>query len=232
MIINCVICGKPFEGIRQDQKYCSRECKLKNKNKIRRRVQIEFPCVICGKVFVQRRKDKLTCSASCTQKLWIKNNPEKNQNRNNGTDAKIRRKKWIENNYERFREIQNRHKNKKRRTDMIYRIKDSISALIRNSLKKKNYRKKSRTTEILGCSCDFFKLYLESKFEPWMTWENYGLWNGELNYGWDIDHIIPISSGNTEDEILKLNHYSNFQPLCSHKNRYIKKNHLDYLEIS
>ena len=64
-----------------------------------------------------------------------------------------------------------------------------------------------------------------------MTWENYGLWNGELNYGWDIDHIIPISFGNTEDEILKLNHYSNFQPLCSHKNRYIKRNYLNYLEI-
>jgi hypothetical protein len=232
MIINCVICETPFEGIRQDQKCCSRECKLKYRTKNRNhRVQIDFACIICGEVFVQRRKDKITCSASCAQKLWIKNNPEKNKNRNNGADAKIRRKKWIENNHERFRDIQNRHKNKKRKTDLVYRIKENISNLIRGSLKKKNHIKKSRTIKILGCSCENFKLYLESKFEPWMTWNNYGLWNGELNYGWDIDHIIPISSGNTEEEILKLNHYSNFQPLCSHKNRFIKRNHLNYLEI-
>lgn len=68
-----------------------------------------------------------------------------------------------------------------------------------------------------------FKSYLESKFETWMNWENRGLYNGELNYGWDIDHIIPLSSAKTEDDIIKLNHYSNLQPLCSYTNRYIKK---------
>ena len=59
-----------------------------------------------------------------------------------------------------------------------------------------------------------------------MTWENRGKYNGELNFGWDIDHIIPISSATTEEEILKLNHYTNLQPLCSRINRDIKKNKL------
>ena len=57
-----------------------------------------------------------------------------------------------------------------------------------------------------------------------MSWNNYGLYNGELNYGWDIDHIIPISSAKNEDELLKLNHYSNLQPLCSKVNRNLKIN--------
>jgi hypothetical protein len=57
-----------------------------------------------------------------------------------------------------------------------------------------------------------------------MTWDNYGLYNGELNYGWDIDHIIPLSSGKTEDDLINLNHYTNLQPLCSKINRDIKKN--------
>lgn len=232
MIINCIICKTPFEGTRKDQKYCSKKCKLKYRTEKRRhRVPIEFSCVICGETFIQKRKDKITCSATCSQKLWIKNNPEKNKNRHCGDDAKIRQKQWIENNYEKFREIQNRYKDKKRKSDLIYMIKHNISCLIRNSLKNKKFRKNSRTTEILGCSCENFKIYIESKFEPWMTWENYGLWNGELNYGWDIDHIIPVSSGETEEEIIKLNFYSNFQPLCSHINRYIKRNQLNYLEI-
>lgn len=77
---------------------------------------------------------------------------------------------------------------------------------------------------ILGCSFEEFKLYLESKFENWMSWENYGKYNGELNYGWDIDHIIPSSSAETEEEVYKLNYYLNLQPLCSKINRDIKKN--------
>ena len=77
---------------------------------------------------------------------------------------------------------------------------------------------------MLGCSFIEFKLYLESKFELWMTWENKGKYNGELNYGWDIDHIIPLSSANSEEELVKLNHFENLQPLCSKMNRDIKKN--------
>jgi hypothetical protein len=63
---------------------------------------------------------------------------------------------------------------------------------------------------------------LESKFEIWMNWDNYGLYNGEFNYGWDIDHIMPLFSAKTEEDVLKLNHYTNLQPLCSKVNRHIK----------
>jgi hypothetical protein len=59
-------------------------------------------------------------------------------------------------------------------------------------------------------------------------YENRGLYNGELNYGWDIDHIIPLSSVNEENDIIKLNHYTNLQPLCSKVNRDIKKDNLEY----
>ena len=92
--------------------------------------------------------------------------------------------------------------------------------MIRNSIVSK---KSKKSQEILGCSFEDFKAYLESKFEFWMNWENYGLYNGEVNYGWDIDHIIPLSSAKLEEEIVKLNHYTNLQPLCSKVNRDIKK---------
>ena len=76
---------------------------------------------------------------------------------------------------------------------------------------------------------EFFKAYLESQFLPWMSWDNYGLYNGEFNYGFDLDHIIPISSAQIEADLLTLNHYSNFQPLCSKINREIKRDNLNYI---
>ena len=73
------------------------------------------------------------------------------------------------------------------------------------------------------------------KFEPWMTWENKGNpKDGKLEYNknWDIDHIIPISSISSEEDIYKLNHYTNLQPLCSKINREVKRNRLDYENIN
>lgn len=56
-----------------------------------------------------------------------------------------------------------------------------------------------------------------------MTYDNHGKYNGEYNFGWDIDHIIPISSAKTIEDVIRLNHYTNFQPLDSYENRVVKK---------
>lgn len=114
------------------------------------------------------------------------------------------------------------HKTRKE-TDPIYKLRISIKRTIYNSLTNKKFEKNLTTTDILGCSISEFRTYIENKFELWMNWDNKGLYNGELNYGWDIDHIIPLSSAITEEDILKLNHYTNLQPLCSKYNRYIKR---------
>jgi len=111
--------------------------------------------------------------------------------------------------------------------DKIFKLSLNVRNLIRNSFTRNGYSKTSKSCDILGCSFEEFKTYLENHFEPWMTWDNRGNWNGiptEINTAWDIDHIIPVSTGNTEEEIIKLNHYSNLQPLCGYTNRFIKKN--------
>ena len=94
------------------------------------------------------------------------------------------------------------------KNDIIFKVSRSIRTRISKSIKRKNFRKNSKTQEILGCSFEEFKLYLEAKFEPWMSWLNKGLYNGEPNYGWDLDHIIPVSTAKTEEDIIRLNHYT------------------------
>jgi len=133
-----------------------------------------------------------------------------------------KRKEYRKNNWELVRAREKLNQIKKRE-DPFYRLKDAIRHRVRSSIKNNGYSKKSKTYQILGCSYEEFKQHLESKWEPWMNWDNYGKYNGELNHGWDIDHINPISDTKVEEEILKLNHYTNLQPLCSYINRVIKR---------
>jgi len=142
---------------------------------------------------------------------YYKNNPEK---------KKISQKRWRDKNPSYYRDYQqNRLK-----TDLIFNLSRSIRTRISKAISRQKFRKKSKTSDILGCSFSDFKIYIESKFEYWMSWENRGLYNGEFNHGWDLDHIIPISTAKNEEDIIRLNHYTNFQPLCSKVNRDIKIN--------
>jgi hypothetical protein len=105
------------------------------------------------------------------------------------------------------------------------KIQGSIHSLIFIVFKRCSRKKKVRTEEILGCSFEYFKNHIESQFENWMSWNNYGNTCENLTYNcsWDLDHIIPISLAKTEEEVYLLNHWSNFQPLCSKENRHDKK---------
>jgi hypothetical protein len=117
----------------------------------------------------------------------------------------------------------NMYRKIRKENDLMYKITCIIRTAINNTLRRKKIVKGSKTLDILGCSYDNLKLHLENQFEPWMTWENRGLYNGTENYGWDIDHIIPIIIAKTEDDVYKLNHYTNLQPLCSYINRDVKR---------
>lgn len=123
----------------------------------------------------------------------------------------------------RFKKYRREYAKKRRTVDPVYRIRHSLRSSISRGMKMLNHDKTCSTVEVLGCSFADFKLYIESKWECWMSWENYGLFNGTSDYGWDLDHIIPLDTAFNEMEIKELNHYTNFQPLCSFHNRIIKR---------
>lgn len=73
-----------------------------------------------------------------------------------------------------------------------------------------------KVEEALGCSLQDFADYVESKFEPGMTWENRGRREGLL--GWELDHIRPLVSFDLPDEWAAAFHYTNVQPLWNADN--------------
>lgn len=133
-------------------------------------------------------------------------------------------RQYSKNNKDRLNKYRNKYHSDRIKIDPIYKISSQIRQLIRMSFYKNGYTKRSKTYKILGCSFDEFKSFIESKFSTWMTWENHGSYTGNYNETWQLDHIIPISLATCEEDVIILNHYSNFQPLCSKVN--IEKSNL------
>jgi hypothetical protein len=117
------------------------------------------------------------------------------------------RKKYKERFPEKVKAEKKIYKTNRIHKDPAFKILQRMRARILLVLHGK--RKFASSLQLLGCSPDFLKFYLESRFKEGMTWDNYGV------KGWHIDHIIPCASFDftkTEDQ-KKCFHYSNLQPL-------------------
>jgi len=126
---------------------------------------------------------------------------------NNRTKVKLSKKKWFDKNPN----YKNEWFNTKLRTDIIFKLKKNMRSRLGLFLKSKTLSKHNKTFEVVGCSPQFLKEYLEKQFVDGMCWELMGKYI-------HIDHIIPLSSAKTEEEMCKLCHYTNLQPLWSEDN--------------
>lgn len=96
-------------------------------------------------------------------------------------------------------------------TDELFRAKMKIRGCVGGAFQRIKQDKPTNTTALLGCTWEEAKQHFEEKFQPGMHWANHGEWH--------IDHIVPIASATTIEEVMKLNHISNLQPLWAKDNR-------------
>ena len=182
-------------------------------------------CKNCGKEYSKNYRKNNHNEVLLKEREYDNKNKNKRKiyRLNNSVKKNDYAKAYRNNNKEKVRCSINTAKRQKYLKDPTYRLKENIRRAISSSFKRNGFVKTNRTYEILGCDYETFKTYIESKFEPWMNWGNYGKYNGELNYGWDVDHIIPLCSATCDADILRLNHHINLRPLCSYINRVVKK---------
>ena len=136
----------------------------------------------------------------------------------NAENKKTQVKKYKENNAEAIKLKNKAYRKKRKETDPLYKLTENIRRLILNSFKRKNLNKQSSTTNILGCTFGEFKIHIENQFELWMNWDNRGS-STIPKTKWQIDHIIPLATAKCEEDIIRLNHYTNLRPLCAKENR-------------
>lgn len=163
-----------------------------------------------NKAYYEANKDKNREYRKDYNKAYKKANKEKQKAYSKAyRDAnRDKRKTYLEAN----KDKRNKHRRNRKKTDIQYKLSNNLRSRLRDAIRC-NYKSGSAVKD-LGCSIEELKVYLESKFLPGMTWDNYGL------YGWHIDHIKPLASFDLSDrnQLLEACHYTNLQPLWANDN--------------
>ena len=148
---------------------------------------------------------------------WKRRNPEENK-------AYI--KKWIKNNPEKNREIQRRSRKKRMDNDPVYRALCNQRKRFRHIMKLVKNGGTGSYSDKIGCTTKEFHRYMEAKFQPSMTWDNYGTY-------WHVDHIIPCAAFDHSDphQVALCWHHSNMQPLEAREN-LIKSDKFDEEQLN
>lgn len=158
----------------------------------------------------QKWSSKNSAKLAVRCKIWQQNNPEK---------YKECCRRYRQSHLEKYREIDRKRRSQKtiytrnrRKNNINFRLAGRLRSRMNAALRGKN--KAFGTNRTLGCSIESFKIYLESKFEPGMSWNNYG------RNGWHIDHIMPCAIFDlTKPEHQKrCFHFSNMQPMWAQNN--------------
>lgn len=165
-----------------NQEYCTK-WRSKNKKKIKTQQQI----------YRDKNRERLNNN----RKEWGLANPDK---------VSINAKKYRQ----KHRNKINKQRRKKRKENINFRLRTIVSNRIRMALIRGS--KNSTSYDLVGCSWEHLKLYLEERFSEGMSWDNYGKWH--------IDHIKPCCSFDLTDlEQQKICfHYTNLQPLWAMDN--------------
>ena len=142
---------------------------------------------------------------------YRENNPEKvkasgklsRENRSNEEKERLKQywKEYRQKNKEK-RRIQNReYERNKRANDINFKLRKAISNAVYIALAVNNSTKNNLSILLfLVYTMEVLKQHLESLFEWWMNWDNWGIYNPKTwddndpsTWTWQIDHIIPQS---------------------------------------
>lgn len=139
---------------------------------------------------------------------------------NPGLNAEICRKNRAKNLPERRRKSNEAHK-RRMKNDPFFAFKQNVRSCIGVAYRRCGFKKNSKTSDILCCSFDEFYIHMILS-----ALRNYGIWLECEKY--EIDHIIPMATAKTEEDVIRLNHYTNLQLLYPSHNRK-KKTKLDWV---
>ena len=217
MIKNCKHCQNAFDAKSKRFIYCSKECGLKERYNRNRDIKLNNQ-----KKYYLENKDAVLAY----QRKYRIEHKKEISDYHKRISIIHKQNKSIEDKHK-IRIYKRNYQRKRKKEDINYRLAFNLRARI--SMAIKNNYKSGSAVDDLGCSIEFLKQHLESKFYQNqktgedMTWDNYGKWQ--------IDHIVPLASFvlTNREQFVKACHYTNLQPLW--KEDHFNKTSVDIAQI-
>lgn len=210
-INNFKICSKC--GVEKSIECFRKEKRVKN--------GLQSQCKECEKEYRLKTREK---HKKYMKEYYIKNKEKINEQNKEYREKHKEEKRIQDRNYRQKNKDKINKKNLLRKEkDPIYKLKCNIRGMIKNSFRRRGFKKKQKGEEIYGCSVKEFIEHLIKTFEN----------NYKQKWDWDylkivhVDHIIPLATAETEEEVIKLCHYTNLQ-LLKQEDNLKKKNKLDW----
>jgi hypothetical protein len=180
--------------------------------------KLRYDCKDCRKEY----RDKNKSSINLKLKEYYANNKNKiieknkiyrieNSQKINTQRSEYRKREDIKNHIKlknkEYLPIKKENIKKKRIQDENFRISEILRSKFNREIKRNKY------SNFLGCDIEYFKKWIEYRWDENMNWSNYG-------EKWHIDHVLPINqfSFNNESNIKICFHWTNFQPLYKKDN--------------
>jgi hypothetical protein len=153
------------------------------------------------------KKRKFYSENKETVKQWNKNSVDRNKPKikkrkaeyyaENREDISLKNKKYSVKN----RDKRNKREKKKREDNPEHKIRCYVSGSINKMLKKTGGSKEGNSSSKYLLFTKYqLKEHLEKLFEPWMNWNNWGVYNMDTwndndpsTWTWQLDHIVPQS---------------------------------------
>lgn len=208
-----------------NRKQQSRRYYLKNKTKIREKAKNKYKkdpekAKKSNKKYIENNKDKI--------KESLKTYYEKNKE----SILKYQKEYRIKNK-EKIKDRRRKYEKKRNKEDTHFKLRRIVSNAIYCAILRSSNNKGGSILDNLPYSIEELKVHLESQFESWMNWDNWGIYNSNTwddnnssTWTWQIDHIIPQSQlpydSMKHENFKKCWNLSNLRPYSSKKN--IKEN--------
>lgn len=190
------------DGLQTKCKSCDKAYRDANKEKIRSYL-VNYHADNRDLLLDKKRKYRLDNIDKIRQRDrdWRNNNIEK---------CRLNSQKQWKNNKEKYSAANTKRDAYRRKTDHLYNMRKRVSHRVRMALKGVGLTKSTSTMQMIGCTFDELKSHLENQFVDGMCWER----RSEIH----IDHIIPLATAKTEEDMIRLCHYTNLQPLWAADN--------------
>jgi hypothetical protein len=213
----CPICKSLFET-NTPKVYCSDICFSKRRRSIYKektkqfrvacrakkiKVPLSKVCTYCGVEFNSLNKQRTFCCKECYKKSMASYKKMYYSQHRERISEKNKR------NFQETKSQFNEKLKKRRKADPLFNLACRMRSAVNNALARRGFSKRTTTQSILGCSFEDLYKHLTETFI-----KNYNR-KPNNNDNLHIDHIIPLSSAQSEAEILKLNHYYNLQWLLA-----------------